>query len=34
MRAPGTAIVANSGKYTFDRSPAPDNLSSMVVTAK
>jgi hypothetical protein len=34
MRAPGTSIVADVGRYTFDRSPAPDNLSSMVVTAK
>jgi hypothetical protein len=34
MRAPGTSIVGNVGKYTFGRSPAPDNLSNMVVTAK
>ncbi len=34
MRRPGSAVVGNVGKYTFDRSAPPDNLSSMIVTAK
>jgi hypothetical protein len=32
--APGTFFTGNIGRYTFDRSPAPDNLSKLVVTAK
>jgi hypothetical protein len=34
MRSPGSVVTGNVGKYTFDRGPAPDNLSKMIVTAK
>jgi hypothetical protein len=34
MRNPGTVVTGNVAKYTFDRGPAPDNLSKMVVSAK
>jgi hypothetical protein len=32
--APGGFFLGNVGRYTFDRSPPPDNLSKLVVTAK